>query len=440
MHLLTGRLFSKDSGVNRTGLASIISFREADINLRKDGFNSMTISTSPKTFANLHLVLMSIAGFPKGTGATARLYTYACGFLRLGVIPHIICLTAPSDANTPCEGEFDGIRYTYLQKYKSGKQNRLVLIVNILTSLPALFHILIRLYRSGKLDAILYYSPEHFPYVITAWLAARATRVPFIGERTEHPFTGQGFRQKTIGRRVFESFVYRLFDGYIVISQYLFRYVQPRLRRGAWLEKVPIIVDGDTYKDAAKAIFAEKIVAYCGSIGSDLEPLIMAFSLATKFDQEWSLMIIGDTMQARRKSLDALIAQCDLTGRVIFTGPIGRKEMPTTLARADIMVLPRASGLFSTAGFPTKLGEYLATGRPVIVTATGDIPNYLTDAVNAYLVPPDDVDAFATKLRLVMQNPSDAELVGKRGQETAKQQFDYLYWCRIILERLWDTP
>ena len=40
-------------------------------------------------------------------------------------------------------------------------------------------------------------------------------------------------------------------------------------------------------------------------------------------------------------------------------------------------------------GFPTKLGEYLATGKPVCVTKVGEITVYLEDNVSAFLAEPE---------------------------------------------------
>ena len=91
------------------------------------------------------------------------------------------------------------------------------------------------------------------------------------------------------------------------------------------------------------------------------------------------------------------VASLGLAERVEFTGSVERAGLPGLLKEAAAFALPRASGLFSTAGFPTKLGEYLATGKPVVVATTGDIPLYLSDGVDAFFVP-DDTRAFAARL------------------------------------------
>ena len=59
--------------------------------------------------------------------------------------------------------------------------------------------------------------------------------------------------------------------------------------------------------------------------------------------------------------------------------------MPKYLCNAKLLALARPDSIQAQGGFPTKLGEYLATGRPVVVTKVGEIPDYLEDGVNAFL-------------------------------------------------------
>ena len=136
---------------------------------------------------------------------------------------------------------------------------------------------------------------------------------------------------------------------------------------------------------------------------------------------------------AQMAELEALIAQLSLDGRVLFLGHRPRQAIPLLLSQGDVMALPRAAGIFSQAGFPTKLGEYLASGKPVVVTNTGDISQYLQDGANAFLTPPGDTSSFAHALQYVMSNPKEAREVGRRGREVAVSQFSsQVHGARII--------
>ena len=98
-----------------------------------------------------------------------------------------------------------------------------------------------------------------------------------------------------------------------------------------------------------------------------------------------STIVGGGPAQARIRA-DSFARSLDLAGRVELLERIEREELAARMLAAEVLVLPRAAGLFSQAGLANKLGEYLASGRPVVVTATGDVGLYLDDGVDAYLV------------------------------------------------------
>jgi glycosyltransferase involved in cell wall biosynthesis len=88
-------------------------------------------------------------------------------------------------------------------------------------------------------------------------------------------------------------------------------------------------------------------------------------------------------------------------------------------------VLARPDSLQAQAGFPTKLGEYLATGRPVVVTRTGEIGSYLVDGKSAYLAEPGNVKDIARQIDAVLSNPDAARVVGEAGRKVSIECFDW---------------
>jgi glycosyltransferase involved in cell wall biosynthesis len=91
------------------------------------------------------------------------------------------------------------------------------------------------------------------------------------------------------------------------------------------------------------------------------------------------------------------------------------------MSSAGLFALPRKDALFSRAGFATKLAEYLATGRPVVTSAVGDIGLYLRDGRDAFLAPAGA--GFADKLREALADPVRASEIGQAGRETATRCF-----------------
>lgn len=136
---------------------------------------------------------------------------------------------------------------------------------------------------------------------------------------------------------------------------------------------------------------------------------------------DFHLTVYGDATEERRRELSTAIDSLGLSGTVSIRPSVLPARIPETLVRADVLLLPRSKGEFSLAGFPNKLGEYLAAGRPVIVTAVGDIPRYLEDGVSAIFVEPDDCEAFASALVNVLSDMDLADRVGASGQLVAER-------------------
>jgi glycosyltransferase involved in cell wall biosynthesis len=123
---------------------------------------------------------------------------------------------------------------------------------------------------------------------------------------------------------------------------------------------------------------------------------------------------------------------------------IDHDEVIRTMKGASCLVLARPDSLQARAGFPTKLGEYLATGRPVVVTKVGEIPDFLMDEVSAYLVDAsgdrsDLAEKIAEKILNVFSDLEKAEKIGVEGRTVALKCFDWRVYSLPLNEWLADV-
>jgi glycosyltransferase involved in cell wall biosynthesis len=295
-----------------------------------------------------------------------------------------------------------------------------------------------RIHRKTPVDAIFVWCGENPLNVLVTKILAMSLGAVLIAEHSEFPFVSS--RKTAVIRIVHwvsERITVKWLDGATVISTMLHDYFAAKMRPGARLLPVPILVDTAAFAPPAQPRAREKrTIVFCGNVRHDGEAdgLLRAFSRIAGDFPEWSVQIIADLSEGTREAeLKKLAADLHLADRVELTGLRPRSEIPAALAQGDVMALPRASGTFSTAGVPTKLGEYLASGKPVVVTSTGDISRYLRDGVDAFLTPPDDNEAFAQRLRYVLAHPDEAAEVGRRGRQTAVAQFDtFVQGARIV--------
>lgn len=123
-----------------------------------------------------------------------------------------------------------------------------------------------------------------------------------------------------------------------------------------------------------------------------------------------------------------IIAKYDLQDSVHFVGYLFRDQIKDYLSKASLVISNRPKSKQDYYGFSTKVGEYLASGTPLITTRWGEAVNWLTDGVSSYIVEPENTEALADAIVKVFSNPSQAKAIGQAGQEVCKNSFDYRHW------------
>ena len=216
-------------------------------------------------------------------------------------------------------------------------------------------------------------------------------------------------------------------DGTAVISTAI---RDDMIKLGAQPEKVHIInmtVDSSRFKNLIKQ-GCEKYIAYCGTATNNkdgVDQLIKSFAIFSSAHTDYKLYIIGEAPSKSMVGTNIELAEdLGVGDKVVFTGIVPANDIPQMLKNAVMLALDRPDNEQAKYGFPTKLGEYLLTENPVVVTSVGDIPLFLTDGDNALLSKPDDPEEFASKMSWVAEHPKEAEEIGKKGAMVAMNHFN----------------
>ncbi len=163
--------------------------------------------------------------------------------------------------------------------------------------------------------------------------------------------------------------------------------------------------------------------------------LVEAFSLIMNDFPNARLIIVGDTSRPERmKKTLRLIDNLPDKDRVLLTGQLGREQVVKIINNAYCLTLARPANIQAKYGFPTKLGEYLATGRPVVITRVGDIPIYLKDGDNAFVAEPDNVYSFAERLAKCLNDSVNSQKIGEAGKYLIYKEFNYKSESNKILK------
>jgi len=129
-----------------------------------------------------------------------------------------------------------------------------------------------------------------------------------------------------------------------------------------------------------------------------------------------------------REELQALARK--LGARLTLPGNLDRATMASALAEADIVVIPSVVDRAGNVdGLPNALLEALASGRPVVGTSVGGIPDLIEDDANGLLVPQRDVPALAGAIQRLAREPKTRLRLGREARRRAE---GYLSWERSL--------
>lgn len=388
----------------------------------------------------LNIKILTTEPFPIGLAATNRIMTYAKGFAEMNCQSTVMVIK-PTEwpnkiFNNIVSGNINGAFYTY-----PGGKTLLdpKFLIRRYDNLKASLRCTISLLKEksdNKTDAIIFYSPSTSRAILLL-LITRIKKILFLKEESEFP-TSHIKKMNFIQKFFFLKLHPFLFDGSLIMTNRLIEYyVNERKRTTPYLH-VPMTVDFERFANIKRNISESAYIAYCGVLNNEKDGvnlLIDAFALIAKEFPSLLLYLIGDAPnELQKKQYINQVKDYNLFDRVIFTGRIGKDEIPDLMVNAKILVLPRPNSLQSEGGFPTKLGEYLATGNPVIVTSVGEIPNYLTNQENVFMAEPGNVDSLVSEFKNVLHNYPKALQIGENGKKVVKEYFNYKIQTKNIIQ------
>ncbi len=189
---------------------------------------------------------------------------------------------------------------------------------------------------------------------------------------------------------------------------------------------VPPGVNVDRFDWEAPRLGARPVILYMGSLqpGCGIRFLIAAFE-EVSLASDAILVLVGHASETFSSSVEGLVQELKLEGRVRMLGEVSNDVAPAVIARAAICVAPTALDLDSvpTALYPTKILEYLACKRAVVAPRRTSVQNLLRDEQQGMLFKPGDAKDFARKLILLLENSDLRNRLAHAGYRLARSSY-----------------
>jgi glycosyltransferase involved in cell wall biosynthesis len=384
---------------------------------------------------NLVIILTGGYGFPIGDAYTNRILSFAKGFVKNDCKVTLLIIYPGRNNQAEVRGTMNGFDYIFcagLKYPKNWLSKKYIGAFGVLNALKEL----IRLNKKQRIDTILAFS-QYFSQNFPLYLFTRFNKILFIRENNEFP--GIVLKRGHSRLTFFDSAILKIsnlfYDGFIYISSALVSFNMKLIRKGTPVEIVPIIVDHERFD--LPVITRKKWITYCGHLFGEkdgIKILLEAFSTIHHYHPDYKLLLVGDISNKKEFSgYQNYIKEKEIQSKVKFTGFVHRDIITRIMMQSSVLVLARPDNIQAKGGFPTKLGEYLASGRPVLVTSVSDIPKYIYDSVNGYLAKPDSIEDFANKLNYILSNYNEAAKVGLEGKKLSETVFNNEFQASRII-------
>ena len=229
------------------------------------------------------------------------------------------------------------------------------------------------------------------------------------------------------GNKNFIEAVHRI-DLFAVMTETLIAHYKQLAKPEAQFLHLPMTVDLTRFVKVKYEAneYRYPYIAFTGTMNNQkdgVDILIKSFAVIAEKYPELHLYLAGFwhyDVPAQEK----LIKEFGLADRIHHIGVLDRDSIPPFVSNAALLALSRPDTHQAQGGFPTKLGEYLATANPVCVTRVGEIPLYLKDNESAFLATPGDVNSFADAMDRALCNEENAKQVGANGRKVAEEHFN----------------
>jgi glycosyltransferase involved in cell wall biosynthesis len=392
-------------------------------------------------------ILITSTNFPHGGAGAAYLNLFCRGLKNSGANIRVLLLKGHAFGDFTYKGPrknvtVEGIPFIYLG-FTQRPRNVFLKISDELFSLVRLMAFLLTLKGKSKSVSLLVYNSDLF-YNIPIHLMSKIFNVrliKFVAEFIDKSEFGRSLIGILSRSSYYLNYKYlnKLSTKLIVFSYFLKDVYSQLGYNESNIIVQPNLTDFDFWKtDMTESRYT---LGYSGApyLKDGLSDLFNSISLLkNEANMQISLLVIGDAVfgESLIPSLKEECTRLGISEQVVFTGLVESNQVKNSLADCEILAITRPCTVQTKSGFPTKLGEYFATGKPVLATDFGDMKIYFKDGWDITMAECGNAGSIAEKIKWMVSNPNKLSEIADRGYNRALKLLEYQNSVRRIANQL----
>jgi glycosyltransferase involved in cell wall biosynthesis len=381
----------------------------------------------------MYIIHLGYSGFPKGNATIKRILLIFKAIKIGGLTPLIINKhSSHSIENANRINRYQGIPYINTSPILTRPDSLLLRNLNKFFGYIGEFYLLLK--KRKKIHASIFYQSsiiELFYYRILSKIFSFKLIVHYVEFRSAVPE-----RRKALPHfndRLFDNFCMNLCDGIIVISEYLQNHVKSRNKLLPML-KIPAICNFDEFT-LKENINQSHYLMYCGGIIyiSVIEFVLdLYIELQNRKLYKGNLLLAiggGENQIAGFKVLKDRISASGYKDKINLMTDVPHTELIDLYINSELLIVPLRNTIQDIAGFHHKIGEYCASGKPIISTNIAEMKFYFKDNESAILATEFTLESYTQRLSEIL---SDKEKLIEIGDEGYKVGMSYLNYNNYV--------
>lgn len=356
------------------------------------------------------LIVVSIEAFPYGKAGTNRMLSYLTGIARERKVLYL-CLAGPVGGDNPnrqTKGVFEGICYRYMGNPVKGAESPLLVRAwKLFLRHLKLVWLLLFVYSC---KSVLLYSADSVLGLMVRGICH------FRGFRSYSDVTellGDGFSAEESAISKMKKDIAK-FDGVVTISTGIYEYFDNIPDTSKFL--LPVLVDMARFENVDK--YGGAPYVFCCS-GANLErdgllDCLKGYLMFWENHRDFKFKIASSLNMSDAYHRDCWEIMENNPEAIEYMGPVPSFKIPVLICNAKALLLTPHKE-YKTKGFPTKLGEYLASGVPTVCSSIADLTSVLGEN-DCYWVHPNSPDEISACLEKIIIDQDGAMAVGRHGK------------------------
>jgi glycosyltransferase involved in cell wall biosynthesis len=167
-----------------------------------------------------------------------------------------------------------------------------------------------------------------------------------------------------------------------------------------------------------------------------LDKVVRAFAKVSSASGNVVLVLVGDGSE--RQSIEALAAELNITGKVVFAGKVPFVSIPSYVSLFDVAIVSagRAEDFHYS---PLKLREYLVAFRPTLVPLAGEIPKMFDDEKEVLTYRVGDLTDMQEKMERLLHDENLRKRLGENGHQKIMTRGTWEFELKKALHKLGVT-